>query len=207
MVSTLALHPSQPLKAWAGHVHRALRNLAPAPAPHPSQPGGAGPGLPPFATVHGFPCLVQQATHLLTDMWQSGQPADQQSMPTHHLGAAMRGLVNSGIDQAPLTWLGRFHPALQALRVADKQSEQGQDRALSSQQNEVMRMILTALLDHPLLEVQAAAAETCADAVLALPIEGISLLPLLLHRLQLSVAVTQQGESLMHACLVMLSHA
>ncbi|KAL3139450.1 hypothetical protein ABBQ38_003780 [Trebouxia sp. C0009 RCD-2024] len=100
--------------------------------------------------------------------------------------------LNLGIDQAPMAWLGRFQKALQTLRAAEK-PEQGQERRVSDQQNEVMRMILTALLDHPLPEVQAAAAESCADAVLAIPLIGISLLPLLLHKLQLSVAISQQG--------------
>ena len=198
LISTLSLHPSQPLKAWAGHVHTAL-SPAPAPAAHPSQADGAPPGSPALATLHGLPCLMHQATTLLTHMWQLSHSAEQQSAPTHHAATAMSSQVNLGIDQAPLVWLGRFQKALQAFRAADKHSEQGQgqERGMSNQQNEVMRMILTALLDHPLPEVQAAAAESCADAVLAFPIAGISLLPLLLHRLQLSVAVGQQGESCM----------
>ena len=66
---------------------------------------------------------------------------------------------------------------------------------MSHQQDEIMRMILAALLNHPELEVQAAAAEACAEAVVAFPITGISLLPLLMYKLQHSVASAQQGES------------
>lgn len=193
LVSTLALHPSQPLKAWAGHVHRALSPAPPA-APQPSQTEGAPLGSPSAVTLHGLPCLMHQATTLLTHMWQWNQSASPHSVTNHHAGTAKMSQLNLGIDQAPMAWLGRFQKALQTLRAAEK-PEQGQERRVSDQQNEVMRMILTALLDHPLPEVQAAAAESCADAVLAIPLIGISLLPLLLHKLQLSVAISQQGES------------
>lgn len=196
LVTTLALHPSQPLKAWAGHVHRAL-SPAPAPALQPSQAEGAPPGSPASATLYGLPCLMHQATTLLAHMWHWGQAASPHSSTNHHAGTAEMSQLNLGIDQAPMAWLGRFQKALQTLCAAEKQPEQGQERRVSDQQNEVVRMILTALLDHPLPEVQAAAAESCADAVLAFPIAGISLLPLLLHRLQLSVAISAQGESCM----------
>lgn len=189
LISTLALHPSHPLKAWAGSVHNAL-GPAPAQGPQPSGPDGtalASPVSP--AQLHGLPCLMQQATTMLNSMWHFGQPTDQ-SAPK-----APSCLVDLGTDQSPLAWLGRFQKALQTLR--DKQSEQAQERVLSSHQDEVMRMILTALLDHPQLGVQAAAAEAAAEAVKAFPVTGISLLPLLLYKLQRSVAVAQQGESRM----------
>lgn len=135
---------------------------------------------------------MQQATALMTNLWQLDPPTDQ-NMPED---CAPSCLVNLGADQSPLAWLGRFQAALQALHAADKRSEQGQEGAVSHQQDEVMKMILTALLDHPELEVQAAAAEACAEAVVAFPITGISLLPLLMYKLQHSVATAQQGESL-----------
>ena len=139
---------------------------------------------------------MQQAMTVLSNMWQLAQPTDQNTPK----GPAPSCLLDLGVDQSPLTWLGRFQKALQTLR--DKHSEQAQERVLSSHLDEVMRMILTALLDHPQLEVQAAAAEACAEAVMAFPVSGISLLPLLLHRLQRSVAVAQQGES----CMFLLLH-
>lgn len=132
---------------------------------------------------------MQQATALMTNMWQLGPPTDQ-NMPKD---GAPSCSANLGVDLSRLAWLGRFRKALQA---ADKQSEQGQERVVSNYQDEVMRMILTALLDHPELEVQAAAAEACAEAVRAFPITGISLLPLLMYKLQHSMATAQQGKSL-----------
>ena len=200
LVSTLALHTSHPLKAWAGKVHNAL-GPAPVRGPQPSGADGTALALPVSpAQLHGLPCLMQQATTLLNNMWHLGQPTDQNALKTPS------SLVNLGVYQSPLAWLGRFRKALQTLH--DKQSEQAQERVLSSHQDEVMRMILTALLDHPQLEVQAAAAEACAEAVVAFPVTGISLLPLLLYKLQRSVAVAQHGEScmlLLHSHLSVLS--
>ena len=189
LISTLALHPSQALKAWAGNVHKAL-SLALSPQPSKAD-GPALVLLLPSAQLHGLPCLMQQATMLLNNMWQLGQPTDQNAPKDR----APSSLVNMGADKSPLVWLGRIQKALQTLR--DKQSDQAQDRVLSSHQDEVMRMILTALLDHPQPEVQAAAAEACAEAVMTFPVTGISLLPLLLYKLRRSVAVAQQGESCM----------
>ena len=131
-------------------------------------------------------------------MWQLAQPTDQNGTKDH----ASRGFSNHlGADWSPLAWLGRFRKALQTVRDR-RDSEQAQKRVLSSHQDEVMRMMLTALLDHPQLEVQATAAEACAEAVMAFPITGISLLPLLLYKLQRSVVNAQQGES----CMLLLLH-
>ena len=192
LVSTLALHPSHPLKAWAGHVHKALN---PALGPQPSYAERTALAPPVLsAPLHGLPCLMQQATSPLTNMWQLDQSIHRHPDPDP-TDPALSGRGSPGVDQSPLAWLGRFQKALQVLQAADRQSEEGQERVLSSQQDEVVRMILTTFLDHPQPEVQAAAAEACAKAVQAFPISGISLLPLLLHRLQQSVAVTHQGES------------
>ena len=197
LISNLALHPSRALKAWAGNVHT---TLSPALSPQPSKADGTAPALLlPCAQLHALPCLAQQATALLNNMWHSGQPTDQNAPKD----CAPSCLVNLGAGQGLLAWLGRFQKALQTLR--DTHSEQVQERVLSSHQDEVMRMILTALLDHPQLEVQAAAAEACAEAVMAFPVTGISLLPLLLYKLQRSVALTQQGESLILLLLLHLS--
>ena len=193
LVSTLALHPCQPLKAWARRVLNALTS-APSPAADP-QPAGAL--LPKPATkvaLRGTACLAQQASDLLTSMWQYAQVAAQ---PKEGLGAPNNpshpGLQH-GPSQAPFIWLGRFRKALKKAPGAPLDDETRQGRPLSCQQDEVMQMILTALLDHPQPGVQAAAAAACAAAVQTFPITGISLLPLLIYKLQRSVDLSQQGE-------------
>ena len=188
LVSTLALHPSQPLKAWAGHVHAAL-----CPAPDTIRPAKVSqPAASESAALHGLPCLVQEASNQLDRMWHFDLPTQQQKAA--HADDTSKPQTGQGLRHPAVVWLGRFEKALQNIKAADKEAEQGQEKLLSSQQDEVVRMILTALLDHPQLEVQAAAARTIAEAVQALPISGMSLLPLLIYKLQHSVAVTQQGE-------------
>ena len=189
LVSTLALHPSQPLKAWAGHVHKALSPGAGA----VPKADGVTLALSSPRTVQSIPCLVQQATVLLSSTWQLCQLTDQ-----HVKSAASNDTPNGqgiqGIDQPPMAWLWRFEAALMRVQASGKDADEGQERCLNKRQDEVMRMILTALLDHPLTEVQAAAARVCGEAVQAFPISGISLLPLLIYKLQQSVAITQQGR-------------
>lgn len=66
-------------------------------------------------------------------------------------------------------------------------------------------MILTALLDHPDLEVQAEAARSCAKAVAAFPLSGISFLPVLVYKLKQSVSQAQQGTLHTAAWAMLLS--
>ncbi len=196
LMSTLALHPSQPLKAWAGHLLTALR---PAPRPIVS-PASIRKGPLPSAEAlfspvafHGLPCLLQQAFNLLTDMWAWDAIANPGKKTNGDTSAGSRFLPEQ-MRASPLTWLGQFRAALQSAKTADSQKSEDSERMMNSQQDEVMRMILTALLDHPQLEVQAAAAAACGEAVQAFPLCGISFLPLLIYKLQSSVAQTQHGK-------------
>ncbi len=211
LMSTLALHPSQPLKAWAGHLLTALR-----PAPHPgispaSIPKRALPsdeGLFSPVAFHGLPCLLQQASNLLTNMWAWDATAND-GKKTNGDTSAGSNFPPEQIRTSPLTWLGQFRAALHSAKTADSQKSEDSERILNSQQDEVMRMILTALLDHLQLEVQAAAAAACGEAVQAFPLCGISFFPLLIYKLQSSVAQTQHGmfvssEDLM--CIIALLH-
>ena len=196
LMSTLALHPSQPLKAWAGHLLTALRP-APRPGVSPaSVPKGASPSAEAlFSPVafHGLPCLLQQAFDLLTDMWAWDATANDGKKTNSDTSAGSRILCEQ-MRTSPLTWLGQFRAALHSVKTADRQKSEDSERMMSSQQDEVMRMILTALLDHPQLEVQAAAAAACGEAVQAFPLCGISFLPLLIYKLQSSVAQARHGR-------------
>ncbi len=195
LMSTLALHPSQPLKAWAGHLLTALR-----PAPRPSissasVPKGALPSdealfLP--VAFHGLPCLLQHAFNLLTDMWAWDATANDGKKTNGDTSAGSR-FLHKQMRNSPRTWLGQFRAALHSAKTADSQKSEDGERIMNSQQDEVMRMILTALLDHPQLEVQAAAAAACGEAVHAFPLCGVSFLPLLIYKLQSSVAQIQHG--------------
>ena len=196
LMSTLALHPSQPLKAWAGHLLTALR-----PAPRPivspaSIPKGTLPSAEALCSpvaFHGLPCLLQQACKMLTDMWVWDATANDGKKTNGDTSAAPT-FLSEQMSTSPLTWLGQFRAALHSTKTADSRKSEDGERMMNSQQDEVLRMILTALLDHPQLEVQAAAAAACGEAVQAFPLCGISFLPLLIYKLQSSVAQTQHGK-------------
>lgn len=196
LMSTLTLHPSQPLKAWAGRLLTALR-----PGPHPSiSPASVPKGTSPSAeglfspvAFHGLPCLLQQAFNLLTDMWAWDATA-KDGKKTNDDTSEGSSFLREQMRTSPLTWLGQCRAALNSAKTADSQKSEDSESAMNSQQDEAMRMILTALLDHRQLEVQAAAAAACGEAVQASPLCGISFLPLLIYKLQSSVAQTQHGK-------------
>lgn len=191
LMSSLALHPSQSLKAWAGHLLTALQSdpaLTEALAPVAA--------LPSPLAFHGLPCLFQQASYLLTDMWTFSEATEPHNQQIDRDSSADFTLLAQNLRPSPLVWLGQFQAALQQIKAADNQTLGDSEALLNGQQDEVMRMILTALLHHPQLEVQAAAAEACGEAVQAFPLSGISFLPLVIYKLQGSVAEAQQGESL-----------
>ncbi|KAL0048382.1 hypothetical protein WJX82_001959 [Trebouxia sp. C0006] len=196
LMSTLALHPSQPLKAWAGHLLTALR-----PAPRPgispaSIPKGTSPSAEALCSpiaFYGLPCLLQQAFNMLTDMWSWDATAND-GKKTNGDTSAGSSLLPGQMRASPLTWLGQFQAALHSEKTADSRKSEDGERMMNSQQDEVLRMILTALLDHPQLEVQAAAAAACGEAAQTFPLCGISFLPLLIYKLQSSVAQTQRGD-------------
>ena len=195
LMSTLALHPSQPVKAWAGHLLTALRpaprpSISPALIPKETSPSAEALFSP--VAFHGLFCLLQQAFNLLTGMWAWDAIANHGKKTNGDTSAGSRFLPEQ-MRTSPLTWLGQFRAALHSAKTADSQESEDSERLMNSQQDEVMRMILTALLDHPQLEVQAAAAAACGEAVKAFPLCGISFLPLLIYKLQNSVAQTQHG--------------
>lgn len=193
-MSTLALHPSQALKAWAGHVLTALRPASGG--IHNQSLHAAGDDLVPETTFHGLPCLIQQSVHLLTSLWSTDEEETQQQGALNKHKDMSERAHSQGMKLSPLVWLGHFQAALQRITASDSKQSGGGGNPSDGQQDEVMRMILTALLDHPQPEVQAAAAEACGEAVQAFPISGISFLPLLIYKLQSSVDETQRGKIL-----------
>lgn len=190
-MSSLALHPSQSLKAWAGHL---LTALQPNPTLTEASPPVAALPLPP--AFHGLPCLFQQASHLLEEMWTFSEATEPHNQQTNRDSSADFTVLVQNPRPSPLIWLGQFRAALQQMKAADNQTHGDSEALLNGQQDEVMKMILTALLHLPQLEVQAAAAEACGEAVQAFPLSGISFLPLLLYKLRSSVTEAQQGECL-----------
>ena len=195
LMSSLALHPSQSLKAWAGHL---LTALQPNPTLTEASPSVAA--LPSPPAFHGLPCLFQQASHLLKELWTFCEATDAHNMQTNIDSSADDAVLAQELRPSPLVWLGQFQAALRQIKAADNQTLGDSEALLNGQQDEVMRMILTALLHHPDMEVQAAAAEACGEAVQAFPLSGMSFLPLVIYKLRSSVAEAQQGESLPPTC-------
>ena len=193
LVSTLALHPSQPLKSWAQHVLSMLQPplLSSKPNSH-IQTQHAKPSM----AFHGLPVLLQQAAQQLEAMsrWssQQGQQEEQQMD-----GKPDDSLQHSDL-MSPMSWLTQLTAALQQIRTAGTESANDWE---SSQQDEVTKLVLVALLDHPELCVQAAAANTCGEAVQAFPLSGISFLPLLMYKLRRSLAEATKGSTYVHLCL------
>lgn len=89
-----------------------------------------------------------------------------------------------------LIWLNNLTDALQQSRAAGAESAHGWE---SGQQDEVMKMILVALLGHLVPCEQAAAAEACGKAVHTFPLVEICFLPLLMYKLGRSDADEVQG--------------
>lgn len=208
LVSTLALHPSQRLKAWAQH---ALSQLQPPTlstdtsrqSQHAQQAQHAMSQLQPPAlstdsisqsqhaqqakhgtpnmAFHGAPALLQQAMHQLQAMnrWSHQQDAPPQHQ-SHQNGSH---LPEQQSVLSPMSWLSALTNAFKQARAAGLESASDGD---SSQQDEVMKMILIGLLDHPEPCVQAAAASACGEAVQTFPLAGISFLPLLMYKLRRS---------------------
>ena len=195
LITTLALHPSQPLKAWAGHV---LNCLCPAPGRPSKQPlqSADGEDVCFSAIFHGLPCLIQQSSRLLTQLWEFSGSLDNKAEKKKD--NTVSASTHAEVISSPLVWLRQFRAALQRVRASDSSKTEANDLALHSQQDEVMRMILTALLDHPQPAVQAAAAAACGEAVQVFPICGISFLPLLMYKLQSSVTHSQHGKPIQH---------
>jgi len=129
---------------------------------------------------------------MLTDMWSWDATAND-GKKTNGDTSAGSSLLPGQMRASPLTWLGQFQAALHSEKTADSRKSEDGERMMNSQQDEVLRMILTALLDHPQLEIQAAAAAACGEAAQTFPLCGISFLPLLIYKLQSSVAQTQHG--------------
>ena len=193
LLSTQALHPSSSLKARAGQVLSYLRPALKGSSKQPLQASEEEDEWLLDRTLYGIPCLIQQSLGLLKDLWQCSSTLQQQPPKKKSNSQASARAVSQGVGTLPLSWLGQFQTALQKIRATgDSRAEDG-SMPLSHQQDEVMRMILTALLDHPDSEDQAAAASACAEAVGAFPLCGISFLPLLVFKLQSSVALSQQG--------------
>lgn len=187
LVAILALHPSQQVKIWAQHV----LSLLPPPASTSSSNSLPQHGKD-AAALYGLPVLLQQAERQLDAM---------------HRWSAKHGQGEPDVKNAvaadvlsPLLWLVHFEQGLQQVKAAKHQSkaDEGISQPGPGQQDEVIKMILISLLDHPEPSVQAAAADACGAAVQAFPVTGISLLPLLMYKLRRSVA---QGGPSMSAVL------
>ena len=182
----------------------------PSPQPGPQGMGRACPKLPlpcpwaPFQTTpavscaifQGPPCLIQQSARLLTQLWGFSGSLDNDAKKKKD--NSVSASTHAEVISSPLVWLRQFRAALQRVRASDSNKTEANDSALHSQQDEVMRMILTALLDHPQPAVQAAAAAACGEAVQVFPICGISFLPLLMYKLQSSVTHSQHGKPIQH---------
>ncbi|KAI4193057.1 MAG: hypothetical protein LQ350_008490, partial [Teloschistes chrysophthalmus] len=136
---------------------------------------------------HGVPTLLQQAVHQLEAMnrWCSNKQTQQQQQQAEQGKAS---IPKEHTVRSPMTWLAKLTTALQQPTAVSADSASDASNADCSQQNEVMKMILIALLDHPEPCVQAAAADACSEVVQAFPIAGISFLPLLMYKLRRSVA-------------------
>ena len=196
LISTLALHPSQRLKSFAQHALCQLQPLQNSDSALKAQ--HAAHALTAKA-LHGVPVLLQQAEQKLAAMsrWSSQQQQPEQEPQQQ---AQQQPDDNAEAETTPqqvlppLDWLSKLTKALQQIRAATAEPAGDWE---SSQQDEVVKMILIALLDHPEPCVQAAAAEACGEAVQTFPLAGISFLPLLMYKLRRSVADGARGVTIL----------
>ena len=178
LLQQAAFSSSKECKQWAGH---ALSLLAGLSAGSGSQTSKQGCSTADQSQLHGAAAAVRIAEQLLARLWQS-------PLEAHH-------------------WLASLQLLLAA---ASGSGSRGDASKLSKDQQQLdpgTLLVASALLQHPTAAVQQAALRALVAAMDASPLLGLSLLPLLVHKLQQQVERFLSGEQRCRSLLLVATAA